>query len=65
MPAELRAAVQEIWHEAREKRRRSGPRELDAITIQRLVAHDVENYLGVIGRRATETASDLDMPHGG
>lgn len=57
--AELRAAVQEVWHAAHEKRRRGGGAEIDPITLQRLVAHDVENYVGVIQRRSSERASPL------
>jgi hypothetical protein len=56
---ELRGAVQEVWHAAHERRRGTGGIEIDAITLQRLVAHDVENYVGVIQRRATERASPL------
>lgn len=60
MPADLRAAVQEIWHEAHERRRRApGGVEVDAITLKRLVDHDVENYLGVIARRGADTRADL------
>lgn len=57
--AELRGAVQEVWHAAHERRRGAGGAEIDAITLQRLVAHDVENYVGVIERRASERASPL------
>ena len=44
----LRAAVQEVWQVAHERRR---GQYLDPITIQRLISHDVENYVGVIARR--------------
>ncbi|MBB3043975.1 hypothetical protein [Nocardioides soli] len=52
-PLELRSAVQEIWHESHDRRRaRSGSDEdLDQITRLRLVAHDVENCVGVIALR--------------
>ncbi len=51
----LRAAVAEVWHEARESRdqRREGlglPVQ-DPMTRARLVRHDVENYVGVLVRR--------------
>jgi len=48
---ELRAVVEETWHEAHEKRREGA---IDPGTRARLVAHDVENYLGVVGRRTNE-----------
>ena len=57
MSPEIRGVVQEVWHEAHERRRGE---ELDMITLGKLVAHDVENYLGVIGRRKQE----LDNPYG-
>jgi len=50
-----RAAVAEVWHEARDKRdqRRAalGLSILDQATRHRLVDHDVENYVGVVRRR--------------
>jgi hypothetical protein len=51
MSPEIRGIVQEVWHEVHE-RRRGG--ELDMNTRGKLVAHDAENYLGVIGRRKQE-----------
>lgn len=56
---DLRGAVQEIWHEAHERRRGRGGADLDPIALKRLVDHDVENYLGVIARRNQESRSDL------
>ena len=51
-PPELRIVVQEIWHEAHERRRLSpGAEELDTPTRTRLVAHDVENTVGIIQLR--------------
>jgi hypothetical protein len=50
---ESRAVVQEVWHEAHGRRRE---RAIDPDTRARLVAHDVENYLGVVGRRKGEVA---------
>lgn len=46
-PIELRAAVQELWNEAHDRRR------TDSATRYRLVAHDVENSVGVIQFRKT------------
>ena len=51
---ELRWAVQEIWQAAHERRRGD---ELDPIALKRLIAHDVENYVGVIARRRHERDS--------
>lgn len=51
---ELRWAVQEIWQVTHERRRGD---EIDPITLNRLIAHDVENYVGVIGRRKQERES--------
>jgi hypothetical protein len=54
-PLELRAAVAEVFHENRdyhEKRRALlGIPPMDTITRDKLVGHDVENYVGVIARR--------------
>jgi predicted nucleic acid-binding protein len=52
-PTEVRAVVQESWHEGHEKRREGA---IDQETRARLVAHDVENYLGVVGKRDNENA---------
>ncbi|MFA4928762.1 MAG: hypothetical protein WC558_09610 [Patulibacter sp.] len=54
---ELRAAVQTEWEEAHERRRTATGAQADAMNTARLVRHDVENYLGVIGRRAREDRS--------
>ena len=51
---ELRFAAQEAWHTAHSGRRATGSRGLDDITFNRLVRHDVENYVGVIERRRNE-----------
>ncbi len=51
---ELRAVVQEAWHTAHERRRQEGA---DPNTLARLVAHDVENYLGVVKKRTHEDAN--------
>lgn len=55
-PTELRTAIQEVWNEIHERRRRYLP-DADAMTTQRLAAHDLENYLGVIERRREERES--------
>lgn len=58
-PDELRIAVQEIWHEVHDRRRKRGAEELDQMTTLRLVAHDVENCVGVIMSRRTEQSSPV------
>lgn len=55
----IRAAVQETWHEIHTNRRNPNRTDLDQITLQRLVKHDVENYLGVAELRRDEGSSPL------
>lgn len=57
---ELRAAVQELWMEKHERRR--GPDDenaTDPMTLGRLVAHDVENTVGVLELRKNELPSPM------
>ena len=56
---EIRAVVQEAWHSAHAKRRDVDNEGLNAITIDRLIQHDVENYLGVLELRRNENVSAL------
>lgn len=53
--AKLRAAVAEVWHDARDardqRRQALGLPVQDSITRARLVSHDVENYVGILTRR--------------
>ena len=49
--ASLRAAVQEIWHEVHDRRRGGGASDITPAVTLRLVAHDVENCVGVIELR--------------
>lgn len=57
---ELRSAVQEVWFEAHERRRKSvRDEEVDGLTRHRLVAHDVENTVGVIQLRRGSSPSPL------
>lgn len=58
-PSDLRIAVQEIWHEVHDRRRNRGVEEPDQMTTSRLVAHDVENCVGVIMSRRTERSSPV------
>ena len=55
-PEELRYAVTEVWHEIH-ARRRKDQGVIDDLTKNRLVLHDVENYLGVVQRRSKEDVS--------
>lgn len=60
-PDELRAAVQEVWHIAHDKRRGRGPAGGDltpAVTL-RLVAHDVENCVGIMQLRKQSPPSPM------
>ena len=50
---ELRGVVQELWNETHERRRQRGDYGADQGTRSRLVAHDVENSVGVIEYRRT------------
>jgi hypothetical protein len=52
---ELRGAVQEIWYEARARR----TNKFAPATVQILVNHDVECYLGVVQRRKRENKGPL------
>lgn len=55
---EFRTAVQEVWY-ATHERRRSDDDEMDTATIAKLVAHDVENCLGIIQLRQAAPASPM------
>jgi hypothetical protein len=59
--AELRAAVQEIFLEAHERRRKalSDEEEMDQATLLKLVAHDVENVVGIMQLRRQAAANPL------
>lgn len=58
-PKELRGAVGELWHEVHERRRNRGLSDLDAFTRDRLIAHDVENTVGVMQLRTRHQAAPL------
>lgn len=52
---ELRAAVQELWEEQHNHRRGAGDEHAtDSLAVNRLVAHDVENTVGVLEMRRDE-----------
>lgn len=62
-PEKLRWEVERIWREAHEQRRAFGFFEFDSFVIDRLVSHDVEGFLGVIGKRQGSPSSDLGYMH--
>ena len=55
----LRQTVTIAWEAVHAKRRGRQHSALDDGTIQRLVQHDVESYLGVLERRRQESSTDL------
>lgn len=56
----LRAAVKELWMEQHDQRRQSlDPGQMDPATVARLVAHDVENTIGVLETRKSESANPM------
>jgi hypothetical protein len=58
-PQNLRWEVERIWREAHEARRKSGNVEYEDHVIDKLVSHDVECFLGVLGKRTAGVASEL------
>jgi hypothetical protein len=56
-PEDLRNALQLIWHETHEERRKDRFNGGDPMTIGRLVEHDVEQYAGVVQLRNQEKSS--------
>ncbi|MEV7644972.1 hypothetical protein AB0O32_34130 [Streptomyces rubiginosohelvolus] len=58
-PIELRAAVQEVWNEAHEKRRKQRDTDWDPAITQRLVSHDVETTVGIIELRSRSASSPM------
>lgn len=62
-PEKLRSEVERIWREAHEERRTSGQLEYDSFVIDRLTSHDVECFLGVIGKRQGVSSNHLGHIH--
>lgn len=58
---DIRAAAKREWGEAH-RRRRQGD-DTDDTTQQILIRHDLETYLGVVGRRSAEAVSELGYDH--
>ena len=54
----LRWAVERLWTEAHNERRKNDEK-LDGNISRQLISHDVENYLGVISLRQKEQVSEL------
>jgi hypothetical protein len=52
-PEDLRTATQAIWYAVHERRNNRPDVQVDPQTLHKLIAHDVENCLGVIQLRAT------------
>lgn len=55
----FKSAVQEAWHAVHTNRRDTSNTDLDDNAVNRLVKHDVENYLGVVERRRRDGVSPL------
>lgn len=55
----IRAAILEAWYAVHAKRRDAFNRAIDDSALDRLVRHDVENYLGVVERRRQDGVSPL------
>lgn len=56
---ELRAAVQELWHSVHDRRRGKTASEITPAATLRLVAHDVENSVGVMELRRGTTMGPM------
>jgi len=59
---DLRWAIDRLWTEAHEKRRKQY-QQLDTETTRILIKHDIETYLGVIALRKKESVSELGYRH--
>lgn len=62
-PQELRWEVERIWREAHELRRSFSLLGYDDYVIDRLVKHDVECFLGVLGKRTLPVSGELGYVH--
>jgi len=62
-PQKLRWEVERIWREAHEARRKTMFVEYDEDVIRKLAKHDVECYLGVVGKRAKDQKESLGYRH--
>jgi hypothetical protein len=62
-PSDLRSATRAIWEEIHDRRRRARRVDIDPIIAQRLVQHDVENFLGVLRKRVDEKLSPFGYRH--
>ncbi|WP_200383203.1 hypothetical protein [Thiococcus pfennigii] len=61
---ELRFATERLWREAHDERRNSNDENTSlGGSIEILIRHDVESYLGIIGLRMQEQSSELGYRH--
>ncbi len=58
-PTPLRAVVQELWNEAHDRRQARRGSDYDHFIAERMVAHDVENSVGVIQLRKRSPGAPL------
>ena len=58
---EMRFAAESYWREAHRQRR--GGEDIEESTRERLIRHDLETYLGVIGKRQGEDVTELGYKH--
>ena len=62
-PPDVRGVAERLWSIAHERRRASGRDELDDITVQRLIRHDVINAVGVMQLRRGQSATPMGYRH--
>src|SRR5204862_277209 len=53
--SEVRYAAQAAWRAIHAKRRNLYSDDVDELALDRLIAHDVENLVGILARRGKET----------
>lgn len=58
MPDKLRWALDRLWADAHESKRRN-TQQIDDSVRRKLIAHDIETYLGVVALRKKENVSEL------
>lgn len=58
----LRFAADRLWTTAHEQRRRNA-HQMDEMTTRKLIQHDIETYLGVVGLRKSEQVTELGYRH--
>ena len=58
---QLAAVAKELWTDAHKKRRKTTP--IEDETTEQLIEHDLETYLGVLGKRSSEKLNELSYKH--